>query len=120
MQKMVSILLSEEYRLGYKSWIKNCWSRSKVKPQYEDCYLTQISEDTIVAVMIVGAIIVGAMIVGAMIVGAMIVGAMIVGAIVGAMIVGAMIVGAIWLPEQWLPEQWGRPPSRHKTRSMLI
>ena len=58
-----------------------------------NCYLSQISEKTIVGAMIVGAMIVGAMIVGAMIVGAMIVGAM----IVGAMIVGAMIVGAMRL-----------------------
>ena len=55
-------------------------SRSEVKPQNEDCYLSQISGKTIVGAMIVGAVIVGAMIVGAMIVGAMIVGAMIVGA----------------------------------------
>ena len=44
---------------------------SEVKPQNEDCYLSQISEKTIVGAMIVGAMIVGAMIVGAMIVGAM-------------------------------------------------
>ena len=67
--------------------------RSEVKPQNEACYLSQISEKTIVGAMIVGAVIVGAMIVGAVIVGAMIVGAM----IVGAMIVGAMIVGAMRL-----------------------
>ena len=60
--------------------------RSEVKPQNEDCYLSQISEKTIVGAMIVGAVIVGAMIVGAVIVGAMTVGAM----IGGAMIVGAM------------------------------
>ena len=45
--------------------------RSEVKLQNEDCYLSQISEKTIVGAMIVGAVIVGAMIVGAMIVGAM-------------------------------------------------
>ena len=60
--------------------------RSEVKPQNEDCYLSQISEKTIVGAVSVGAMIVGAVIVGAMIVGAMIVGAM----IVGTMIVGAM------------------------------
>ena len=67
--------------------------RSEVKPQNEDCYLSQISQITIVGAMIVGAVIVGAMIVGAMIVGAMIVGTM----IVGTMIVGTMIVGAMRL-----------------------
>ena len=47
-----------------------------MKPQNEDCYLSQISEKTIVGAMIVGAMIVGAMIVGAVIVGAKIVRAM--------------------------------------------
>ena len=51
-------------------------SRSEVKPQNEDCYLSQISEKAIVGAMIVGELIVASMIVGAMIVGAMIVGAM--------------------------------------------
>ena len=51
-----------------------------MKPQKEDCYLSEISEKTIVGAMIVKEMIVGAMIVGAMIVGEMIVGAMIVGA----------------------------------------
>ena len=51
-------------------------SRSEVKPRNEDCYLSQISEKTIVGAMIVGAMIVGAMNVGAMIVRAMIVRAM--------------------------------------------
>ena len=64
---------------------ENYGSRSEVKPQNEDCYLSQISEKTIVGAMIVKEIIVGAMLVGAMTVGAM---------IVGAMIVGARIVGA--------------------------
>ena len=75
-------------------------SKSEVKPQNEDCYLSQISEKTIVRAMIVGAVIVGAMIVGAMIVGAM---------IVGAMIVGAMIVGAMRLS-----------PGPTVTKSMLV
>ena len=39
---------------------------SIMKPQSEDCYLSQISEKTMVGAMIVGAIIVRAMIVGAM------------------------------------------------------
>ena len=51
-------------------------STSKTKPQNEDCYLSQISEKTIVGAMIVEVLIVRAMIVGAMIVRAMIVGAM--------------------------------------------
>ena len=42
-----------------------------MKPRTEDCYLSQISEKTIVRAVIVGAMIVGAMIVEAMIVGAM-------------------------------------------------
>ena len=46
-------------------------SKSDVKPRNEDCYLSQISEKTIVRAVIVGAMIVGAMIVEAMIVGAM-------------------------------------------------
>ena len=46
-----------------------------MKPQNEDCYLSEISKKTIVGAMIVKEMIVGAMIVGAMTVGAMIVGA---------------------------------------------
>ena len=74
-----------------------------MKPQKEDCYLSEISEKTIVGAMIVKEMIVGAMIVGAMTVGAM---------IVGEMIVGAMIVGARRLSRVYKLLQKSAPPPR--------